>query len=169
MTEDKTTVLQWLEHHFSVIFIKTPTQNIKIPHHNNNYQNKKRKPNQPNKKNKTNPTQNKNENKKQPTQQQQPKKTPTNPNQTKNPTPQTPEIYILSWCKAPQQSDIGQVWPQEFQVTPAEQVQKSAFQSTHHISNDVLVMWIKLLMTFFITRTTETSGILKLKIQYLNR
>lgn len=29
-------------------------------------------------------------------------------------------------------------------MTPAEQVQTSAFQPTQHISNAVLVMWIKL-------------------------
>lgn len=54
-------------------------------------------------------------------------------------------------------------------MTLAEQVQTSAFQPTQHISNAVLVMWIKLLMKFFITRRAETIGILKIKIQYLNR
>lgn len=29
MTEDKITVLQWLEHHFSTFFIKIPTKNTK--------------------------------------------------------------------------------------------------------------------------------------------
>lgn len=29
MTEDKTTVLQWLEHHFLIFFIKLPNQNTK--------------------------------------------------------------------------------------------------------------------------------------------
>lgn len=54
-------------------------------------------------------------------------------------------------------------------MTPAEQVQTSAFQPTQHISNAVLAIWIKLLMTFFIRKTVETTGILKIKIQYLNR
>lgn len=120
MTEDKTTVLQWLEHHFSVIFIKTPTQNIKIPHHNNNNQNKKTKPNKQEKQNKPHPKQKWKQKTTHTT--TTTKKTPNKSKPNKKPHPQTPEIYILSWCKAPQQSDIGQVWPQEFQVTPAEQV-----------------------------------------------
>jgi len=41
--------------------------------------------------------------------------------------------------------------------------------SHQHISNDSLIIWIKVLMTFFITTIAETSGGLKIKIEYLNK